>query len=252
MRVEKHEVGAGGKKDPIPDTKPFVIRSLPRSGTHMLRTALDSHPEIVCHGEIFNANATGGKFADVPAATLHARHTGPGEGYVVHGVPDEDAAHYPTALDVWPVIERGRPVVLLLWRRDQLRRIASDIRAHQDRIWQRYKPGDWEKRPVGVEIPAEAVRRQIGLALKSIATGLRLYPWALQVIYEELLADWDNQLARIQRAIGVRQVLPLRPRTLRQGGGPIREVVLNYDALQVEFRGTKYARWFEIAEFQDG
>ena len=37
--------------------RPFVLISHLRSGTHMLRTALDSHPQIRCQAEPFNANS---------------------------------------------------------------------------------------------------------------------------------------------------------------------------------------------------
>ena len=32
----------------------FIIRGYPRCGTEMLRTALDSHSKIKCHGELFS------------------------------------------------------------------------------------------------------------------------------------------------------------------------------------------------------
>ena len=32
----------------------FVIFAMPRSGTGFLVSMLDSHPEIICHGEAFN------------------------------------------------------------------------------------------------------------------------------------------------------------------------------------------------------
>ena len=36
--------------------RPFVLVSYLRSGTHLLRTALESHPEIVCRAEPFNSD----------------------------------------------------------------------------------------------------------------------------------------------------------------------------------------------------
>jgi len=35
----------------------FVIISTPRTGSNLLRTLLDSHPEIVCHSELFSKDA---------------------------------------------------------------------------------------------------------------------------------------------------------------------------------------------------
>lgn len=35
-------------------SNPFIIQTLPRSGSHMLRSALNDNPDIICHGEIFN------------------------------------------------------------------------------------------------------------------------------------------------------------------------------------------------------
>lgn len=37
----------------------FVILSMPRSGTGFVYTALDSHPDVVCHGELFMPKRVG-------------------------------------------------------------------------------------------------------------------------------------------------------------------------------------------------
>src|ERR1700761_6862103 len=41
----------------------FIILSSPRSGTHMLRTSLDAHPNIVCLTEMFNPDYTLGQYS---------------------------------------------------------------------------------------------------------------------------------------------------------------------------------------------
>ena len=46
------------------DIQKFVIISIPRSGSNLLVGALDSHPEIICHYELFHKKAiyTSGKY----------------------------------------------------------------------------------------------------------------------------------------------------------------------------------------------
>ena len=39
------------------DQKPFVIVALPRTGSTLLTSLLDSHPQIICHNEPFNPDA---------------------------------------------------------------------------------------------------------------------------------------------------------------------------------------------------
>ena len=50
--------------------RPFVIQTLPRSGTHLLMTALDSHPELTCHGLVFSAKGTQQRFAGMSAEEI--------------------------------------------------------------------------------------------------------------------------------------------------------------------------------------
>jgi hypothetical protein len=65
----------------------------------------------------------------------------------------------------------------------------------------------------------------------------------LEVFYEEL--DDEVTLARVQRFIGVDIVLPLPTRTARMHGEPLRNLIVNYDALRAALDGTDLAEELE-------
>ena len=226
--------------------KPFVIRTMPRTGTYMLKTALDSHPELTCHGAMFHPQGTQYRYQDKTTDYVYRKYTGLGEGLIIHGLLPGDSIQYPFTEDVWPLIARERPVLIVLSRRDHLRRCASLARAIQTNTWSITQPGG---PGAAVTIRPWQVRLWIDRAIESQRTARRLFPWAIFLDYEDLVADWDRQIARIQRAIGVREVLPLQPTIHRQSSdSPVRELVANFDELREEFRGTDYERWFVLAE----
>ena len=96
--------------------KMFVIQSLPRCGTHLLRTALDSHPDIDCLGDVFDPNSSGRhgfpKLRPTPAEVItycstQARLT----GFVAHAhaglAEDETGAGLDEAYRAQPEVRAG-------------------------------------------------------------------------------------------------------------------------------------------------
>jgi hypothetical protein len=66
----------------------FVIQSLPRCGTHLVRTALQSHGDIVCFGEVFNPYSREHGFPVARPAVAefldHCRARSTPAGFVAH------------------------------------------------------------------------------------------------------------------------------------------------------------------------
>src|SRR6516164_8567844 len=62
-------------------TTRFVILAAPRTGSNMLCTLLHSHPEILCHHEVFNPNgifyALGYRNGEIDLGTIDERDRSP-------------------------------------------------------------------------------------------------------------------------------------------------------------------------------
>ena len=109
----------------------FIILSSPRSGTHMIRTALRNHPDIVAHSELFNPDFLKNEpfgpqtpedvilgqyiFRDYPPNVEQV-------GFIIHrsGAP---FGHWP---DLWSLLQADKGLfVISLRRRNLLRRYLS-------------------------------------------------------------------------------------------------------------------------------
>jgi hypothetical protein len=65
----------------------------------------------------------------------------------------------------------------------------------------------------------------------------------LRTSYEKILDAPSEELARIQRFLGLR-VKPLHAETEKQGKRPLEEAISNYSELRSEMTGTPWERFF--------
>jgi len=227
--------------------RPFVIRSFPRCGTHMLRTALDRHPQITCHSEVMNKDVTPlHVLRREGAAGIYKRFTGPGEGFIVHGYTGERSNLSQIRADLWPVLQQEQPLVICLERKDLLRRVFSVCTARVTRKWQTFKNED--QRALGAPIlETFEVEHELKMAEKSFAASRELFPDAIYINYEDLVENWDENMAMLQKAIGA-DPQPVRPTTSKQEQRPIQEIVGNYEELRNVFWVGKLGDYFRFAE----
>jgi hypothetical protein len=132
--------------------KKFVIIGLPRTGTTYLFTLLNSHPQILCHGERFNVyriieSHPEGERETTDRDALRARDMDPatffdaGFDAAAYGRPEAEAAGFKVMLGQDPrvlfdVIPRRPDVALIYVRRDnKLAQVASHARAKQTKQW---------------------------------------------------------------------------------------------------------------------
>jgi len=229
---------------------PFVIESFPRCGTHMLRTALDRHPQIRCAGEIFNRDA-----ADCEARTeedveeVFCRRLCAGtdvSGFCVHRIPLGEPAYpwrHNSPLDWHRLARRLHEQgirVIALDRCNLLRRHVSHLVASKTRRWQFYSP---VLLPTPVRVVPEDLEADVAWYRLLWHQARRLAPAVLTVAYESLVADWEREMGRIQDYLGVRRV-PVRPRTIKPAW-PLREVVANYEDLKRHYAGSELEGWFD-------
>jgi LPS sulfotransferase NodH len=226
----------------------FVIESAPRCGSRMLQTALTSHPDVVCGGELFNIDSDEYLGASSPTRSqadllceFFARHAvAPATGFQLFRAFDSDWQ----PLDLAAVAsELSGAVVLCLQRRNLLRAYLSHSLARRDGEWEHLvgSPGLRDTTPIRLE--PERVVAWVDAYHRGYDQARAVFPHPLEIVYEDMCRDWEATTARILRALGVRP-LAIAPRTQRVGR-PLRTAIANYDELAAQFAGGPFAAWFD-------
>jgi hypothetical protein len=223
----------------------FLLLSSPRSGTHMLRTALNRHANIVSLAEMFNPDLIEKELYDVstPATAILREHIFreyPPEIAAVGFILHRGGAPIGRWEGIWPELEADLALrVILLHRHDLLRRFLSHCIMRERR---RSGRGDFVPEPRRYEpseLQAEFERYEGELA--GFRRRFADHPM-LQVSYEELCSDYDATIARIELFLGVGQ-RPLTPGTRRNPPRPAERLVTNFDELAAAFARSRWA-WF--------
>jgi len=213
----------------------FIVLSQPRSGTHLLKGMLESHPRVICHGEVFKPGYLERRepdLADLPNAhsVLHFLLDkkpigGNAVGLVLHDFRDDGA---PRFNDAHRAIRLLDPPPLLIWlrRENRVAQLASWCVAHRTGSW---KTGTGQREPrlppegsldpdperfADRVIEWERKRRD----LETLLEGCE----GIQVSYERLCRQPDYLCNRIFHA------LRLAPSSVRESTAKQREYRLPY------------------------
>jgi len=225
----------------------FLIVCQPRTGSNWLCTLLQSHPEILCHHEVFHAD-------EIYYAVGHR------DGRLAHlGTPEERDRDPLRFLERLWSEDFGRPAVgiklldgqapdvlarlladsgvkkILLRRESRVRAYVSLLRARET--------GHWARTPYdGVTVHVEAhelleFARRYDAFYASLRAATRSQP-ALEVVYEELQHD-PRELARVLQFLEVDAAgAALSARTARQSRDSLRQAIRNFDDLALALRGS--------------
>jgi LPS sulfotransferase NodH len=247
MRVVNFLTGWARDARNRPEATLFVVASLPRSGTHMLSSLLDGHPEIRTEAEIFN-----------PYSERNRRHKGQSAEWLlrnrawydgpqrIRGVPIHLSHDDPWS--VWQYL-RGLAGIryLCMRRRNVLEQFVSHEQAMVHGRWQVWQD---QHRPKVVQLSIDPRRlEQFARRMETCWERFDDEFASLQhmtVWYEQLCEHTEAVSIEVQRFLGASVVSGLRPGTIKVGR-PLSEVVSNYDQLRRYFRGSKYEECFESA-----
>lgn len=229
-----------GRRMSEPYTR-FMILSSPRSGTHMLRTALAAHPAVVSLAEMFNPDWTeGAPFdADTPAPTILSEHVFRqypscvrAVGFALH----RSQARFGNWPDLWDLLEADEDLrVISLCRHDMLRRYLS---------WRIMREPKTEPPEPKVMTREELEREFLRCEqeLHDFDRRFECHP-LLQLSYEELCSDWERVIERVQTFLGV-PVRRLRPGTRPNPMRRLSTAIAGFDDLAAEFASTRWAHLF--------
>jgi hypothetical protein len=233
----------------------FVILNAPRTGSNFLCTVLNSHPDILCHHEIFNPHVIGVarhlEGANFCLGTTEEREGDPidflhrvwrrNEGRLTVGfklcLRQHEAAYHAVVAD--------RSVLkIILKRRNRIKTFVSLLLARQTGEWVVYEDsGQPEARPA-IQVDVVSLRDNIALHeryYRETEEALRQSDQAYVVLwYEELILP--HTLDETLNLLSVRnRHARLRGQTWKLTPIALRDVIANFGALDEELRGTDLA-----------
>jgi len=224
----------------------FVVVSSPRSGTHMLHSALRRHRHIVARSEAFNPDLVGHDAYDENTSTgevfnhhVYSKqppHVG-AVGFLLHRA---DANIGPWG-DIWDLLSADTEIrIIMLHRFDLLRRWLSF-----ELMRERTRRGNRQYRPEPVVVEAENLRREFERYEGELVAFRQLFSRhdRLQISYEDLCHRWPQTLRELQLFLGVPQQV-LQPGTEANPNIPLRQFIANYDELAQEFALSRWAHCF--------
>jgi LPS sulfotransferase NodH len=231
----------------------FVILAAPRTGSNLLCTLLNSHPEILCHHEVFN-----------PSGIYYALEHRNGS-LDLGTIEERDEAPLPFLERLWSTrlgrrslgfkMTRGQNEQILakvlldrsvrkivLSRRNRIRTYVSSLVAERSGQWEVYSEADLiEPRPK-VDVDVSDLHRQVAQNEAYYARIERALQFsgqeALAVVYEDLGSSAEH--SRVLAYLDVADAsVPLFARSVKQNPGDLRRLVANYDEVLSSLRDTE-------------
>jgi hypothetical protein len=239
----------------------FVIQSLPRCGTHLVRTSLQSHGDTVCFGEVFNpysrehgfpvarptvaevldycrARSTPAGFVAHAFVGLEPTETGPGLDQAYRRRPEVRAA-----LGLWHAIPPNTPVITLR-RENLLARYVSELVAHQRNLWL-LRVGEKLPQKIRVAIHRERMLEDFARTEALMEIARRRFPSALDIRYEDLVTDQSAAFDQILAHLGLAP-RPLIPGTVKVGR-PLDVSISNFGEVRAWLADTHFEAFLEMS-----
>ncbi|MEM7353887.1 MAG: hypothetical protein AAF657_24010 [Acidobacteriota bacterium] len=230
----------------------FVVLAAPRTGSNWLCTLLDSHPDILCHHEIFNPEGLHYSLSyrqdELDLGTKEQRDKDPWR--VLGGLWQETFGH-PAVGFKWSrgqdarvlnsVLEDREIRKIVVRRNNRIKTFVSETIARKTGEWESYPGRKISQQGRQIEVGEKALRQHIALnrrlyaaideALASSGQS------ALTVTYEKLASDVER--LRATDFLGVSpQAESLKEATRKQNPKDLRQLVANFEQLASDLRGT--------------
>lgn len=226
----------------------FAIVSTPRSGTHLLRTLLGSHPCIEMHGEAFNRfgqHLLPYSVQDTTAERVLERHLFrpyfeyvEAVGFVLFRDLDTEWA----GANVWETVAGLRDLkIILLDRRSRLERLVSLKKSLLDHVWYVGRDDKRRRQQIRLSITRDELVDFIDRDLANRAAFHERFDRheIFPIEYEDLLAKPESKHAELLAFLGV-SAARLEPGTAKKETSSVSSTVDNIDQLRSSLKGTRY------------
>lgn len=238
----------------------FVLLGRSRTGSNFLRGLLNAHSEALVLGEIFKnpeAIEWGTDFQSPPEDALPLYQSDPVsflERFVYGEKPHWVHAfgfklfYYHAQSEpwdaIWSYLQKNTQIhILHVKRRNILRTHLSRARAVQTDRWVRLTK-DKQNLP-SLQLDYEECLRdftQTRAWERQFEAFFKQHP-LMDIYYEDLAADYSNQMAHIQRFLELSDER-IEPQTYKQANDSLEEAITNFSDLKARFAGTEWEEFF--------
>jgi LPS sulfotransferase NodH len=226
--------------------KRFIVLSRSRTGSNMLVSFLNSHPNILVNGEILGT-LSGRNYINV-LTTAYGK-----EPYYVKAKGFKIFYYHPsddTNGNVWDYLVNMKDLyVIHLKRRNILRTLTSRKIAGVLDVWSTKandSRSDDSARPKKISFTIDELTKGFEQTRQWEQNGDSMFnnhPMA-SVYYEDLVDDVESCFRNITDFLGVPYMHP-QTGLKRQNPEKIRDLVSNYDELKTAFEGTQWQSFFD-------
>lgn len=217
----------------------FVLRSMPRAGTHLLCSLLNSHPRLRVLGEVFGSHDL--FFASVKSLPRDPLPNAGAALAAVRKCADGFAMHDYQSDYAWTGIDEElvrvpRLKVLWLERRDRFLQAVSAELAHQSQLWHR-RPHERELPPGPYDVRLERLLQfaRATAQWRCEARDRLAGTESLTLVYEEIVADPQRELDRAFKFLGVRTAPVAASCSPTRGDRGLHDYVPALESLQERF-----------------
>ncbi|MGH7503806.1 MAG: hypothetical protein ACREL7_18925 [Longimicrobiales bacterium] len=242
------------------ESQPFVILFVPRTGSNYLAALLDTHPDVLCHHELFLPDSAHRSLSvreglvdlDVGSATERDRNPYAFLHHIFGNDLGRKAVGFKMALSdanrlVLLSIILNRSIAKVIVRRDNwLQVYTSALIAEETNTLIRFASGETDGQRSAspkVHVDARSLRRYVrkrrfGYGLLNLllrATAQRSF-W---LEYHQM--QEGRRLKELLGFLGVASDVELRARTVKQNPSRLRDRIANFDEVYSALEGTRYA-----------
>ncbi len=236
----------------------FIILSSPRSGTHMLKTSLDMHPNVICSDEMFNPDYYKERYSytgETPASDILKKYIFSPQNSSTKAVGfciQRTDAGFGGWSNLWNLLQNIQDLYVISLTRDNgLRRYLS-FKVMQQRILQRKSVQNYKNRKQDkflfspLEIPPEELLKDFKKQKKKIAEFEQRFSHqpTLKISYEQLCDNYSESVETVQKFLGV-DTIPLQPQTTKIESRLLSDSIKNYGELKESFENTEWQHFFE-------
>jgi riboflavin biosynthesis pyrimidine reductase/LPS sulfotransferase NodH len=247
----------------MPDPVRFAILAAPRTGSNMLCTMLNAHPEILCHHELFNPDGIhyaldhrDGRFDLGSVAEREQNPVAFLRSVFAHrcgrnavGVKINRGQNALAFSEVFSDVDIRK---IILRRRNRVKTFVSELIAERTGQWESYDFSDFSQPSPAVKIDVDELRGYLAATDDYYAGMERLMPASDHQVhhlaYEDLGSPAEQR--RLLNFLGVSTSVPaLVPATRKRNRPDLRSLVANFDELRIGLQNEELVAQLESPEF---
>lgn len=221
----------------------FIVVTRSRTGSNLLISLLNAHPNIEAYGELFGSlkkETTAKKWADIFSNKFkNIKYVG-FKIFYYHPIDSDDKS-------VWDIIEKDRSIKIIHLRRtNMLRTYISKQIALKTNVWSTSEVGKSTKTDKRIEVDVE----------DCLADFENVRSWGektskqfeahdlLELTYEEMIKDNGATMNEVFEFLGVAKH-PVKSILKKQNPEALKDIVSNFEELKSALTMAGYSNFFE-------